>query len=264
MLFGVSVTSSSMIFRDKVALVTGGGRGIGRAICLDLAAQGATLAVLDLDALWAEETCRLIGAAGGNAVHWGCDITDYEAVDRAVDEIVLRHGTIDVLANNAGGGSGAEGFLNASPKNVVDVVTLNLTGHIWVTQTVVRKAMSPQRYGRIVFTASEAGVLGSAKSPIYGAAKGGIVALTKSLAKALAHLGVTVNCVAPGPTETEPLKAAMLADPEWAQMRIDTMPMGRLATAEEIAAAVSFLASDAASYITGMTLGVDGGATRAP
>jgi 2-hydroxycyclohexanecarboxyl-CoA dehydrogenase len=237
--------------KDKVAIVTGGGGGIGSAICRRLAAEGARVVVTDVDQVAAG---RVASEFGGEA--HGLDITQVEEPARLAAAI----GEVDVLVNNAGWDR-VMNFLDSEPDFWRRNVTINLLGPIAVTHAFAR-GMAERGRGRIVNVASDAGRTGSSGETVYAAAKGGVIAFTKSLARELARHNVNVNCVCPGPTETAFLEVfkAEGGDKILEAMR-RAIPFKRFAKTDEIAAAVAFLASDDAAYITGQTLSVSGGLT---
>lgn len=246
----------------KIAVVTGGASGIGRAIAVGLARRGARVAVLDINEGGAQETVRIIQTGGGDGVALRCDITDRRQVEQATTQVVARSGRIDVLVNNAGLGGGGP-FHETPEDQIVRQIAVNLTGHVLVSQAVLRH-MVQQGGGRIVNISSDAATAGVERAAIYSAAKGGIVSLTKSLAKEFAPHNILVNCICPGPVDTPMFQAFMQRDPVRAKQYIERIPMKRPAKPEEIAATVAFLASEAASYVTGLVLGVDGGFTMVP
>ncbi len=240
----------------KRALVTGGSRGIGRAVCLALAEQGLSVAVnyagsRDAAEQVAEE-CKRRGAPEAFAVQ--ADIADPQQVRALVDAVSERLGGVDVLVNNAG--ITRDGLLLRMRESDFDaVLATNLKGAFSCMQAVARPMMK-QRWGRIVNLSSVVGLRGNVGQANYAASKAGLIGLTKSAARELAGRGITVNCVAPGFIETD-MTAAL---PE--SVRADLLgqiPLGRLGAAEEVAAAVAFLASPQAAYITGQVLCVDGG-----
>ena len=237
--------------QGKVALVTGGGGGIGGAICRRLAEEGARVIVTDLDR---EAARRVAEEVGGEARE--LDITQPEAPARLAADL----GAIDVLVNNAGWDR-VMPFLETDADFWRKNVDINLLGPIAVTHAFAR-GMAERGSGRIVNVASDAGRTGSTGETVYAAAKGGVIALTKSLARELARHKVNVNCVCPGPTETTFLEAFK---EEGGEKILEAMkraiPFKRFAATDEIAAAVAFLASDDAAYITGQTLSVSGGLT---
>ncbi len=239
----------------KVAIVTGGGRGIGRAVCERLASEGARVAVFDINRTGAEETCRIVTAAGGSATAYVVDVTRRTAVAKAVKAVIARFGRIDVLVNNAGLAR-QKAFLALADKDWRDILELNLTGYFIVGQEVGRQ-MVRQRDGRIINMASLAAHYAADLQAAYAAAKGGVVALTQVMAFELAPKGVNVNAVSPGAVATEMSAKNMSAASRRA--REARIPQGRLATPSDIAASIAFLASDDASHINGTTLIVDGG-----
>jgi len=239
----------------QVALVTGGSRGIGRAIALRLAAAGATVVVnYRENAPAAEETVRLIAAAGGRASAARFDVGDAEVVRVGVQNIVDEHGRLDLLVNNAGLAVDAL-LLRLKDEDWERVLRTNLTGVFHCTKAAVR-AMVRARYGRIVNLTSVVAEMGNAGQVAYAAAKAGVIGFTKSLAREVAARGVTVNAVAPGLVETD--MTAGLDDQQRA-FYTNVIPAGRIATPEEVAGAVAFLVSPEAGYITGQVLHVNGG-----
>lgn len=241
-------------FQDRVAVVTGGAQGIGRAIAERLAREGAAVVIGDIKVDAGEATAADIRAAGGRASFVATDITQAEQATALAQHCLQHFGRIDVLVNNAG--ITRDGLFMMMPEADWDLVLLvNLKGAFLVTKAVVR-AMMKQRYGRIVNISSVAGLAGNAGQANYAASKAGLVGFTKALAKELGPRGITVNAVAPGFVRTEltrDLPADLIAK------ATELTPLGRLGTVEDVAAAVSFLASDDAAFITGQVLRVDGG-----
>ncbi len=240
---------------EQVVLVTGGSRGIGRAVVLRLAGAGAAVAVNYVrDQAAAAETVRLVEAAGGSAWTTCFDVGDGQAVRTGVQEIVDRAGRIDILVNNAGVVVDAL-LLRLKEEEWERALRINLTGVFHCTKAALRP-MLRGRYGRIINLTSVAAEMGNAGQVAYAAAKAGVIGFTKSLAREVASRGVTVNAVAPGAVGTEMTET--LAADRLAFITAAT-PAGRLGGPEEIAAAVAFLASPAAGYITGHVLRVNGG-----
>ncbi len=239
----------------QVALVTGGSRGIGRAVALRLAAGGATVVVnFRENSAAAEETVGLIAAAGGRSSTSRFDVGDAEAVRVGVQNIVDEHGRLDLLVNNAGVSVDAL-LLRLKEEDWERVLRTNLTGVFHCTKAAVR-AMVRARYGRIVNLTSVVAEMGNAGQAAYAAAKAGVIGLTKSLAREVAARGITVNAVAPGLVETD-MTAGL--DDRQRSFYTNVIPAGRIATPEDVAAAVAFLASPEAGYITGQVLHVNGG-----
>ena len=237
----------------KVAVVTGASRGIGRGIALRLAAQGAfVIAAARADN--AAATVAEIVAAGGKAESAALDVTDSASIDSAVAGVLERHGRIDVLVNNAGIARD-QLMLRMKRDDWDQVIATNLTSAFACVQAVV-KPMVKQRGGRIVSISSVVGQMGNAGQVNYAASKAGLIGFSKALARELASRNITVNVVAPGLIETDMTRAlAEKAQVDWASQ----IPAGRFGTPDDVAAAVSFLASDEASYITGQVLAVNGG-----
>ena len=240
---------------DKLALVTGAGSGIGKAIALGFAAQGDRVIAADLDKAAAEATAEehpdLITALP-------VDVADRGQVDTLRDRTHAEVGVPNVLVN-AAGWDRTDQFLNATTEFAEKVVAINYLGPVHVCSAFL-PGMIEAGGGRVVNVASDAGRVGSAGETIYAGAKGGVIALTKSLAREMARHAITVNCVCPGPTDT-PLFAAQ---PEkLKEALVKAIPFRRLARPEEVAAPVLFFASDAASFITGQVISVSGGLTMA-
>ena len=240
----------------KVVIVTGGGRGIGRATALLLAREGARVAVLERDAATAEAVATAIASAGGEALALPCDVARRDQVERAVAAVHARFGRIDVLINNAGITADAR-LANLTDEAFERVLDVNLKGVFRCTQAVV-PYMQAQGKGKLIAAASTVGLHGNFGQTNYAAAKGGVIAMTKTWAKELGPHGITANAVAPGFIATE--MTATVPEKVLAIARGRT-PLGRLGTPEDVAGAYLFLASDLADYVTGQVLVVDGGMT---
>ncbi|HDP34934.1 MAG TPA: 3-oxoacyl-[acyl-carrier-protein] reductase [Candidatus Hydrogenedentes bacterium] len=238
-------------FEGKAVLVTGGSRGIGLACAKAFALQGATVIVCGRNEAAAQAAAASVG---GKCEALGCDVSDANAVKRLVDEIIRRHGALHILVNNAGV---TEVGLAARMKNEQweRVLATNLNGAFYTCRAAARH-MLKQRYGRIVNIGSVIGLRGQAGQCNYAAAKAGLVGFTKAYAREVAPRNITVNMVAPGLIETDMI-AGMTEDMRAAA--IAQIPVGRAGEPEEVANAVVFLASDAAAYITGAVIPVDGG-----
>ena len=239
---------------NKIALVTGAARGIGQAIALQLAADGADLALCDVKVEWLDDTLAKARALGRRAEGYAMNVADAAAVGEAVARVAADFGRIDVLVNNAGITRDTL-LIRMSEEDWDAVLDVNLKGAFLVTKAVV-KHMMKQRSGAIVNIASVVGIMGNAGQANYTASKAGLIALTKTTAKELGSRNVRVNAVAPGFIRTamtdklsEPIREAMLK----------MVPLGRLGEPEDVAKAVAFLASDAAAYVNGQTLAVCGG-----
>jgi 3-oxoacyl-[acyl-carrier protein] reductase len=240
---------------DRVVLVTGGSKGIGRSVALVLAEPGTVVAVnYRSDEQGAASVVDEVGALGGAGVAWQADVTDMHQVRSMVEGLLSRYNRIDVLVNNAGGNRDAL-LAFMSPDDWDFVLDVNLTGVFQCCKAVVRPMMA-QRSGAIVNVSSLSGITGLPGQVNYAAAKGGVNALTRALAQEVARFGIRVNAVAPGLVETE--IAARLPAGQREQL-LSKVPLGRMATPEDVAGVVKFLASDQASYMTGQVIQVTGG-----
>ncbi len=242
----------------KVAIVTGAGRGIGRGIAEKLAAEGAKVVAADVNEQTAQGTAQ---ALGGESIGLRADVTSRESVAAMVSAVVEHFGRVDVLVNNAGWDKVGP-FLQSNESDWEKVIAINLYGTLNCCKAVV-PVMVNQGYGKVVNISSDAGRVGSSGEAVYSAAKGGIIAFTKTLAREMARYRINVNCVCPGPADT-PLFAELGEDnPRLREALEKAIPFRRLARPQDIANAVAFLVSDEAEYITGQTLSVSGGLTMA-
>lgn len=239
----------------KIAIVTGGSRGIGRATSIALAQAGALVLInYRSNEAAARETVRVIEEASGQAELVAFDVADPDAVDRSIKEAVTRHGRIDILVNNAGI-SIDQLLLRVSAKDLAMTWATNVNGAVYCAKACIRPMMK-NRWGRIINLSSVVAESGNAGQAVYASSKAALLGLTRSLAREYASRGITVNAVSPGFIETD-----MTADlPEAARQGIvDQTPLGRIGRPEEVAAAVVFLASEEAGYITGQVVRVNGG-----
>jgi len=241
----------------RVALVTGGGSGIGRATALVLGARGASVVVADVNEASARETAELIGA-DARAGSLRADVTDPESVDRMVAETVDRFGGLDFACNVAGVSNEQKPFTDHTLAEWQRVIDVDLTGVFLCMQQELRQMVTQGR-GAIVNVSSGAGVVPAPGQPQYTAAKHGVLGLTKQAAQEYARSGIRVNAVLPGQTETAPMRAYLDAQPDHGERILRRLPAGRMATPEEIAESIVWLCSDAASYVNGVSLLVDGG-----
>ncbi len=247
-----------MRMRDKVALVTGAGSGIGRATALRLAAEGARVACVDVTPGASAATAKAIAQAGGEAVALEADVRDEAACARLVEATLARWGRLTTVVNAAGVRSGRDA---TPPREEFErVVDVNLTGTYLVSRAAL-PALTGGGHGTIINLASIYGLTGGSLSPAYAASKGGVVNLTRQMALQAAPR-VRVNCVCPGVIET-PMTADLLADPKFRDPMLRKHPLGRFGRPEEVAAAILYLASDEAAFVTGVALPIDGGYTAA-
>lgn len=248
----------------RVALVTGGGRGIGREICLGLARAGQKLAVADLRVPEATETAAMINAEGGTAIAVEMDVSDGDAVAAGLVSVNDELGPVEVLVNCAGWDV-LTPFVATDEDFWDRVIEINYKGPLRTTHGCL-PAMIEAGFGRIVNIGSDAGRVGSSGEAVYAGAKGGVIAFTKTIAREVARRGITANVVCPGPTDT-PLLEEIAAATDTSDKIIGAMaravPMKRIGQPHEVAAAVVFLCSEEAGYITGQTLSVSGGLTMA-
>lgn len=243
------------MLEGKVAVVTGASRGIGRAIALKLASSGAAVVVnYNGSKEKAEKVRQEIEANGGKASIYQCNVSDYEACQNMIQNIIEEYGRIDILVNNAG--ITRDGLLmKMSEADFDQVIDTNLKGAFNTTRFVTRQ-MLRQKSGRIINMASVVGVTGNAGQVNYAASKAGVIGLTKATAREVASRGITVNAIAPGFIETD--MTDVLPD-KVKEASVSQIPLGKFGKPEQVAAAVAFLASDDAGYITGQVLNVDGG-----
>lgn len=240
---------------EKIAVVTGASRGIGRAIAIRLAQEGATVVInYNGSKEKAEEVRQEIADAGGQAAVYQCNVADYAQCEVFIQKVIKEYGRLDILVNNAG--ITRDGLLmKMSEEDFDQVIDTNLKG-VFHTIRFASRQMLRQKSGRIINLSSVVGVAGNAGQANYAASKAGVIGLTKSAAKELASRGITVNAVAPGFIETD--MTSVLSD-KVKEGAIAGVPLGIFGKPEDVAAAVAFLASEAAGYITGQVLHVDGG-----
>ena len=251
-------------FTDRTVVVTGGGGGIGTAVCTSFAEEGAKVAVLDRDESAALSTAHAITDAGGTAVAIGCDITERSSVDAGIASVNSELGAIDALVNNAGWDLFVP-FVETQPEDWSRLIDINLIGALHMHHAVI-PGMIENGGGRIVNVSSDAARVGSSGEAVYAACKAGMVALSKTLAREHSRHNITFNVVCPGPTDTALLATVTdaAANPEKLREAFRrSIPIGRLGQAEDLAGAILFFASDAASFVTGQVLSVSGGLTMA-
>lgn len=245
----------------KTAVVTGASVGLGRQMATALAEQGADVALIATKPDLLQEVAReLAGSTGRKVLPFTCDITNEQMVEETVEEIVKAFGKIDILVNNAGVINYTSKFTNYTTEKWDKVIDTNLKGLFLMSREVVAKSMMPRNYGRIINIASVSGEMGSAGSPGYCAAKGGVVNLTRAMAADLAPYNILVNAIGPGTFETR--MTAKTLESEFTQNHIKARcPMKRIGRPGELNGAVIYFASDACSYTTGQILYIDGGTT---
>ncbi len=247
-----------MQLQGQVALITGAGRGIGKAIALRFAREGADIAVLDINGDGAQATADEIHALGRRTFVKTVDVAHCEDAQAAVHEAAAALGRLDIIVNNAGIGK-AQHFLSVTKENWERHINIHLNGSFYCAQAAAQE-MAKRQYGRIINIASIAGLIGPIDLAPYGAAKAGIIGMTRTAALDLADYGITANAIAPGPIDTELLRTW---PPDALRDRAQHMPIARLGTVEEVAHAALFLASPDSGFITGTVLTVDGGSIAA-
>ncbi len=246
----------------KVSFITGGARGIGYATALLFAREGAHLALADTDEIELTKALEALQGAGASVTATVCDISNKTDITSAINTAVSRHGAIHVLVNNAGV-TLTQPFVDTSDEDIDKLVAINLKGTIFTSQAAIPHMIAAGG-GSIINDASNAGLVGRPWQSVYGATKAGIISLTKSMALSHARQNIRVNCICPGSIDTPMLRGALAASGDftgnWHKTEL-VIPLGRIGVAEDVANATLFLASDEASYITGVALPVDGGRT---
>jgi 3-oxoacyl-[acyl-carrier protein] reductase len=240
--------------KDQVAIVTGSGRGIGRAIAEALMAEGARIVISDINPETTETTTKELKGQGGDVLGVPCNVTDTASIEKLVEEVTKQWGRIDILVNNAGI-TRDNLCMRMSEDEWQAVIDTNLTSAFKMTKPII-KVMTKQRFGRIINIASTTGVHGNPGQVNYAAAKGGIIAFTKTVALEYASRGITSNAVAPGFIDT-PMTQKL--GEENIKKFVEKIPAGRMGTPSDIAQAVVYLASPGASYVTGQVIEVNGG-----
>ena len=244
---------------DKIAIVTGAGQGIGRGIAEKFASEGATVVVTDVNEATATETVEAISTAGlaGSAIGIPADVTSRESVNAMVEQVRSQFGRIDVLVNNAGWDRVGP-FVDSDPADWDPIIQINLYG-VLNTSKAVLPIMAEQGSGSVVNLSSDAGRVGSSGEAVYSAAKGGVIAFTKTTAREMARHQVNINCVCPGPSDTALFTSIAGDNPKLRESLIKAIPLRRLAQPTDLANMVAFFACDEAAYITGQTVSVSGG-----
>jgi 2-hydroxycyclohexanecarboxyl-CoA dehydrogenase len=247
--------------KDKVAIVTGSAQGIGRAIAMRLAREGAKVAIADIDVDGATRTANEISAAGANAIAVKLDVTRLQDALDAADFVERELGPIDILVNNAGWDK-LEPFVESEPETWDKIIAINYRGVLNLCKAIAPR-MQQRKRGKIVSISSDAGRVGSTGEAVYAGCKAAIVGFSKTLARELARYGINVNVVCPGPTQTALLKTAMAGREGVLDAMAKGIPFRRLGQPEDLAGAVAFFASPDSDYATGQVLSISGGLTMA-
>lgn len=247
-------------FAGKTAVVTGAGSGIGRAAALEFAYYGANVVVADISAATAAKTVEEIHANGGSALAVTVDVSSSAQVDKLIESAVAAFGGVDIFVSNAGIGGQVLPLLEQEEEEFMDVLSVNLKGAFLCGKGAAKQMIAQGRGGRIIITASIAAIEGGGFHGPYGASKGGVVTLVRTMAREWAPYGITVNAVSPGLTATA-INQSMGEDPAFLASMLDKIPLHRMAKPEEIASTMLYLATDSAAFITGTTIIADGGAT---
>ncbi|MEV8511616.1 SDR family NAD(P)-dependent oxidoreductase [Dactylosporangium sp. NPDC051484] len=241
----------------KVAIVVGGGSGIGRATAELFVENGARVAIADVNEQGAKETAELLRSKGAEVSAYTCDITQQSQTDELIQSVLSQYGALDIVTSTVGW-SDTTFFAQETEEYWRRIIDINLVGSIFLSRSALGP-FSEQKSGSIVLTSSDAGKVGTMGETVYAAAKAGVIGFVKSLAREIARDGIRINAISPGPTDTPLLRAQ--SDQHVIEKMIRAVPLKRMGTAAEQAGAIVFLASDAASYITGQTLSVSGGLT---
>ncbi|MBP8973774.1 MAG: 3-oxoacyl-[acyl-carrier-protein] reductase [Anaerolineae bacterium] len=239
---------------ERIAIITGSGQGIGRAIALELARRGARIVTNDVAGYRADETLALVRELGSDGLAITADVSDGAQVESMVKTVIDTFGQVDILVNNAG--TTRDNLIVRMPEEEWDLIQRVNLKSAWLCSKAVTRPMMRRKYGRIINLSSASGLMGQAGQTNYSASKAGIIGLTKALAREVASRGITVNAVAPGFIKTA-LTDKMPQD--ILDQLLPLIPAGRIGTVEDVAHAVAFLAGERASYITGQVLSVDGG-----
>lgn len=246
-----------MRFQNKVAIVTGGAQGMGEAIARGIACEGGKLALFDIQEEKGKKFAEELRSKGTDVAFYKVDVTKKASVDEAVKAAEQKFGRIDILVNVAGGDK-VEPFVKSTEETWEFIIALNYKSVIYTSKAVL-DGMMARNYGRIVNIASDAGRVGSKGEAVYSGCKAGVIAFGKTLARELARNNITVNAVSPGPTASEGMKERSAGLEKLVDALKKSIPLGRLGSPEDIAAAVLYFASDEAGYVTGQVLSVSGG-----
>lgn len=247
-----------MSLSGKVAIVTGAGQGIGRAVALRLAKDGAAVAIADINEALAERVVDEVRTAGGRAAACVVDLTRLAQVEAMVARVLAEFGRIDILVNNAGW-TPNQPFTEDTSEQWDRIIDINYKAQIYTTRSVLQ-AMTQQGGGSIINVASDAGRVGAPRQSVYAGSKAGVIGFSKALVTEVSKFGIRINVVSPSTTDTPLLREALSADQ--IQRREKAIPLGRIGQPDDLASAIAFFASDDSAYITGQVLSVNGGSSR--